>query len=107
MSEKTNEIFRLKAEILQALGHPVRLKIVDFLSKGEKCVCEIVQTLKSERTGISKHLSILHRSGILSFRKDGKKIIYKLEIPCALNFLSCAEEIIKHNLGKRIKLIKG
>lgn len=105
MTDKTGEMYRLKAEIMQVLGNPVRLRIVDYLSNGEKCVCDIVKVIGAERTGISKHLSILYKSGILSFRKEGKKIIYKLEIPCAMNFLLCAEKIIKKQIASKIKLI--
>ena len=105
-SNKSNELYRLKASILQALAHPIRLKIVDFLCKGEKCVCEIVKEIKSERTNISKHLSILQKSDILTSRKEGLWIYYKLKMKCASKFLSCAEEIIKKQVKERIKLIR-
>ena len=106
MPERSDELFRLKAEVLRSLAHPLRLKIVEFLKSGEKCVCEIVQEVKAERTGISKHLSILYKSGILCFRKDGKKILYKLQMPCALNFLDCAEDIIKKQIKLKEKIFR-
>ena len=103
---KADELYKLKADILQALAHPIRLKIVDFLCKGEKCVCKIVEEVSSERTNISKHISILQKAGILTSRKEGLWIYYKLKMPCALNFLSCAEEMIKKQVKERVKLIK-
>ena len=94
MSGKNEASYKLKAQVLRALAQPTRLKIVDFLSlKGESCVCEIVKLAAAERTGVSKHLSILTRAGILSSRKKGQWVFYKLEMPCAVKFLSCAEEI--------------
>ena len=96
----------MKAVVMQALAHPIRLKIVDFLAGGEKCVCEIVEIVDGERTNISKHLSLLQKADILSSRKAGLKVFYKVNMCCVSNFLSCAEEIIKYHLEKRMKLIK-
>ena len=102
-----NELYEMKALVMQALAHPIRLKIVDFLSGGEKCVCEIVKIVAGERTNISKHLSVLQKADILSSRKAGLKVFYKVNMCCVSNFLSCTEEIIKYNLEKRIKLLKS
>ena len=102
-----NELYEMKAAVMQALAHPIRLKIVDFLADGEKCVCEIVKIVDSERTNISKHLSILQKADILSSRKAGLKVFYKVNMCCVSNFLACAEEIIKYHLEKRIKLLKN
>ncbi len=102
-----DELYALQAAVLQALAHPLRLKIVDFLSGGEKCVCEIVKIAGGERTNISKHLSILQKADILSSRKDGLWVYYKVNMCCVNNFLSCAKEIIKHHLKKRMILLKG
>ena len=103
---RLDELYKLKAEILQSLAHPIRLKIIDFLCNGEKCVCEIVKEVRSERTNVSKHLSILLKADILTRRKEGLNIYYKLKMPCALNFLSCAEEIIKKQVKARMALLK-
>ncbi len=88
-----DELYEMKAVVMQALAHPIRLKIVDFLAGGEKCVCEIVEIVAGERTNISKHLSILQKADILSSRKAGLKVFYKVNMCCVSNFLSCAEEI--------------
>jgi len=102
-----DELYEMKAVVMQALAHPIRLKIVDFLAGGEKCVCEIVEIVAGERTNISKHLSILQKADILSSRKAGLKVFYKVNMCCVSNFLSCAEEIIKYHLEKRMKMINS
>jgi ArsR family transcriptional regulator len=81
-----------QAKILKALAHPVRLKIIDQLNGKEKCVCEIVDHISAERTGISKHLAILVNNGILESRREGLKIIYSIKMRCAKKFLNCAAE---------------
>ncbi|OGF50250.1 MAG: hypothetical protein A2231_04760 [Candidatus Firestonebacteria bacterium RIFOXYA2_FULL_40_8] len=86
--------YQLQAEILKALAHPVRIKIVEFLAGGEQCVCKIVPVAGGERTGVSKHLGILTKAGILSARKKGLFVYYSLKTGCVCNFLSCCENVI-------------
>ena len=69
MNKSLNE---KKAEIFKALANPVRLDIIDLLLEGEKCVCEIQQTLnKYEQPHISKSLAKLKAVGLIKDRKDG------------------------------------
>ena len=104
--EQEKELYKLKANILQALSNPIRLMIVDYLSRGEQCVCKITETVKGERTNVSKHLTVLSKTGILASRKEGLQVIYRLNMPCALNFLSCAEKIIKEQIRNKMRLFK-
>lgn len=65
--------------ILKALSDETRLKIVEFLLDGEKCVCEIVPHTKRTQSTVSIQLRKLESWGILESRRDGKKIIYKIK----------------------------
>lgn len=68
-----------ESEILKALGHPVRLKIVDgLLSKDECNVKKMVKALGLPQSTISQHLQILKSHGILQTRKDGTKSCYRI-----------------------------
>lgn len=62
--------------ILKALADETRLKIVEFLLEGEKCVCEIFPYVKRTQSTISIQLNILKKVGILSSRKEGKRVYY-------------------------------
>ena len=106
LTRKTKERYKLKAGILQALANPIRLMIVDYLSDGEQCVCKIVEAVKAERTNVSKHLTVLSKTGILSSRKEGLQVIYKLNMPCALNFLSCSDKIIDDQIKHKMSLLR-
>jgi DNA-binding transcriptional ArsR family regulator len=94
MSFSDNERLRLKADVFKALGHPLRLGVVEFLCDGEKCVCEIVEEVGTEISNVSKHLSILKKAGIVADRRDGIKIMYRLTMPCALDFARCVEGVV-------------
>jgi len=105
--EAKQKIYHLQAEILKALAHPVRIKIVEFLSRGEQCVCKIVPAAGGERTGVSKHLSILTRAGVLSARKKGLYVYYSLKTKCACNFFSCCENLISEQFRERKEVNKA
>jgi DNA-binding transcriptional ArsR family regulator len=93
----------LKADVLKALGHPTRLMIVESLAKGERCVCELNELFEADHSTISKHLTVLKQAGLVSDRKDGLKVYYKLECPCIISFLNCINSVIitkaKRNLS--------
>jgi len=73
------KIYEAEAEYFKALSHPTRIKILQYLKEGEKCVCEIVPHLKDEQSNISRHLATLKRAGILSSEKKGVSVYYKIQ----------------------------
>ena len=99
-------LFERQSCIIQALGHPLRIAIADFLRDGEQCVCDIAQFIGSERSNVSRHLSVMVNAGLLEYRKDGLKVIYRLKAPCILNLLSCTTKCLKHQVRENEKLIK-
>lgn len=95
MDEQTRTLYETQARILQAVGQPIRLAILDILKDGEQCVCDIVEAVGAERSNVSRHLSVLLNAGILACRKDGLKMIYSLRTPCILSFFSCLADVLK------------
>ena len=65
--------------IFKALYDPTRLKIVKFLLNGEKCVCEIHPHLKRTQSTTSIQLKKLEKLGIITSRRDGKYIYYRIK----------------------------
>lgn len=65
-------------KILKALSDETRLKIVEFLLDGEKCVCKIFPHVKRTQSTVSIHLNDLKKVGILKSRREGKKIYYEI-----------------------------
>lgn len=100
-------VYEKQAEILKALAHPVRVAILDFLKDGEQCVCDIAEFVGSERSNVSKHLSIMVACGVLESRKEGLKVMYGLKTRCILGFFDCITNCIKHQANEQIKLLKA
>ena len=76
MSDNINNSIRFKSTIFYALSDPIRIEIINFLRKGEKCVCEIVPHLNLIQPLVSRHLKILKDAGVVKCRKDGTKRMY-------------------------------
>ncbi len=98
---------KIYADILKTLAHPIRVLLVDALKDEDKCVCELVTVSKIDQSGISRHLAQLTQAGILSYKKDGKKVIYHLETPCILNAFGCVLDVLKAETSKKMKFLKG
>ena len=86
MTPQDKEKLRMKADVFKAMGSPIRLGIIEFLETGERCVCDIVDHVGTDTSNVSKHLSVLKSNGILSDRREGLKIYYRLAMPCAVDF---------------------
>jgi ArsR family transcriptional regulator len=85
----------MKADLLKALGQPTRLKILELLSGGERCVCEIFPAIDEEQSNISKHLSFLRSQGIVVAERRGMRVFYRLTNPRVLKLLADAEECLR------------
>ena len=66
------------ARVAKALADPQRMRILQMLRPGERCVCQIVETLALAPSTVSKHLSLLDAAGLVASRKDGRWIHYRL-----------------------------
>ena len=92
----TQKKYELRAQILKALAHPSRLKMVEELAEGQRCVCELREMIDADMSTVSKHLSVLKRAGIVDDEKHGLQVYYHLKVPCLLNFFNCIEAVIEN-----------
>ena len=89
--------FSKEADILKAIGHPVRLKIVAGLLQSECCVSDIWGCLELPQAVVSQHLSILRNKGIISGRREGNRTIYNVTNPFAESLINVCIEIKAEN----------
>ena len=92
----------LRAKIFKALGHPSRLKMVESLFDGERCVCELQAIVGSDVSTVSKHLNVLKEAGILQDQRRGTNIYYSLRMKCVATFLNCVEDFVGKTLEEQI-----
>jgi len=65
-------------EAAKAMAHPARLRLVGMLATGELCVCQMTSVLELAPSTVSQHLSVLARGGLVTERKEGKLVFYRL-----------------------------
>jgi ArsR family transcriptional regulator len=99
-------ILELKAEILKALAQPTRLKILECLRNGEKCICEIVPALNGEQSNISRHISLMQKSHLVTTRKDGVKVMVRVRDPKIFEILDSVSLLLKKQIQETGKLIQ-
>jgi ArsR family transcriptional regulator, arsenate/arsenite/antimonite-responsive transcriptional repressor len=97
---------RIRADILKALAHPVRVLIVETLQRGDQCVRELNRLARINQSNISRHLAILKKAGILTDQRIGEKVLYHLQTPCILRAFDCAVEVVHHDTKRRSEYLK-
>jgi len=98
VAQKNKDRYAVTARIMKAVAQPIRLAILESLREGERCVYDIAKTVGAQRSNVSRHLSVLTSAGILSSRKDGLQVFYRLETPCILNVFTCVRGVIEADL---------
>ncbi len=102
-----NDMPQFQAEFFKALAHPLRIRILEILSEGEKSVNEIQTSLNSEGSAVSQQLSVLRTKNIVVGVKDGKRVIYSLRDPAIIELLKAAKEIFNNHLIDAINVLEG
>jgi len=78
-SPESDAVFESAAELFTLLSTPIRLKIISAVCNGEKNVSQLLECIATTQPNMSQHLTTLYRSGVLSKRREGTQIYYKLQ----------------------------
>ena len=81
------------AVAMQAMSHPLRIKVLCLLSSGEMSVQDIVDAVGTTQGNVSQHLAILKASGMVATRSEGKKTLYRIEDPRIVKLISLTREM--------------
>jgi ArsR family transcriptional regulator, arsenate/arsenite/antimonite-responsive transcriptional repressor len=77
-----------------ALADRTRLRLINLMGADELCVCFFVEVLKTNQPKISRHLAYLRRAGLVSDRKDGKWVHYRVAEPSDTNAARILREVL-------------
>jgi DNA-binding transcriptional ArsR family regulator len=95
---RVSEISQFKAEFFKALAHPLRIRILDILRKGEAGVNELSLQLKVEQSNLSQQLAVLRGRNIVVGRKEGNNVYYSVRDPEIFRLLDVAKKIFNNSL---------
>jgi DNA-binding transcriptional ArsR family regulator len=79
--EQMNAVFDAVARYFSLLAEPTRLKILHTICHEEHSVSSIVEATGATQTNVSRHLSLMHRAGVVSRRRDGSMVYYQVLDP--------------------------
>lgn len=88
----------IKANLFRVLGHPARVRILELLREGERSVGALQTELGLDSGGTSQHLAALRRIGIVSSRREGTNVYYRVDDHRVFDMLAAAREIITQQL---------
>jgi DNA-binding transcriptional ArsR family regulator len=105
MTDKT--IFEMQAEICKTLTNPKRIEILNTLKNEEKTVTELVVALGASKANVSQHLAVMRHKGILSTRREGVNIFYRVSNPKVIEACSLMKEVLFEQHSARKKTVNG
>jgi len=100
-------IFQMHAEVCKSMANPTRLKIMNLLRVGEKSVEELRERLELPKANLSQHLGVLRQRRIVSTRRVGLNIYYKVANPKMIMACDILREVLFEQLQEGEKLMKG
>ena len=92
-----SEAYKKQAALVKALAHPTRLQILDILGQDEACVCHLTAVLHQRQPYASQQLMILREAGLVTDRKDGVMVYYRLTDPAVAETVRATRPLLRAN----------
>ncbi|MED4015548.1 MULTISPECIES: ArsR/SmtB family transcription factor [Sutcliffiella] len=99
------EMQKFKAEFFKALAHPLRIRILELLSEGDKNVNELQSIIGSQGSVVSQQLTVLRAKNIVVGVKEGNRVVYSLKDPMIIELLDVARQIFNNHLVDTISTL--
>ncbi|WP_440100150.1 ArsR/SmtB family transcription factor [Streptosporangium sp. H16] len=98
-------LYEAKAELFRLLGHPVRIRVLELLQDGPRPVRDLLAAIEVEPTGLSQHLAVLRRSGMVTAHRDGSTVVYALAGGDVAELLRAARRLLTQMLTGQHELL--
>ena len=99
MQDASSDLQVFKAEFFRALAHPIRIRILEILSQGERSVQELQDTLQLDQPLVSQQLAVLRGKNIVIARKLGSTVKYTVRDPLVTELLKTARLVFENQLS--------
>ena len=96
---RSDPVYVVKAQLCRVLGHPLRIRILEILSDGERTVGDLQAELQLDSSGTSQHLAALRQQGVLDSRRVGTSFYYGIRDPRVSQLLAVAKDILTSALS--------
>ncbi len=107
MTERVDApVFEMKAELFKALGHPVRVRVLEVLGTGEELsVADLAAEVGVEAAHLSQQLGVLRRAGLVLSRREVTTVYYFIKDPLLIDLLAVARRLVISNLEENRDLL--
>lgn len=106
MTQNVRPVHEVKAAFFRVLGHPARVRILELLHDGERSVGSLQAELGLDSGGTSQHLAALRRVGLVTPRREGTSVFYRVEDEQTFELLGVAREILSRQLENQQALLR-
>ncbi len=100
-------IFEMQADICKTLTNPKRIEILNVLRNEEKTVTELVNALGASKANVSQHLAVMRHKGILTTRREGVNIYYRVTNPKVIEACALMKEVLFEQHTAKKKVVSG
>ncbi len=102
----SKKIYEIHADICKTLGNPKRIEILNALGNKELSVGELVKILGISPANVSQHLAVMRQKGILTARRNGNNIFYRVSNPKVILACGLMREVLLEKLKEGQKIVK-
>ncbi|NTW59176.1 MAG: winged helix-turn-helix transcriptional regulator [Nitrospirae bacterium] len=100
-------IFEMQAEICKTLTNPKRIEILNALKTDERTVTDLVNILGASKANVSQHLAVMRHKGILTTRREGVNIFYRVANPKVIEACALMKEVLFEQHAAKRKAVSG
>lgn len=100
-------LYEMQAEICKTLTNPKRIEILNTLKTEEKTVTELVLALGASKANVSQHLAVMRHKGILSTRREGVNIYYRVSNPKVIDACALMKSVLLEQHAAKKKAVTG
>lgn len=100
------QLYKLHAGICHTLANPKRLEIIDKLRDQELSVTELTEALEISQANLSQHLSLMRQRGIVTTRREGLNVFYRLSNPKIIKACDLMRQVLLENLESGAVLVE-
>jgi ArsR family transcriptional regulator len=105
-NDMDDSIYRLHADLCSTLANPKRLKILNVLRETELSAADLLLILEVPKANLSQHMSILRQKGVVTARKEGTTVYYRLARPKMLKAFDLMRTVLFEVLEDQQRLLK-
>ena len=100
MRQPDVRLFQMQADIAKILANPTRLRILNRIGSWEVSYGTLLRELKVSKTNLSQHLAILRKGGVLTMRRAGVHVHFRLTFPEIKDLCSAMRDILAKHLAE-------